>query len=40
MARAQVRRLTPRERDVLAAIASGRSNAAIADALGIATPEF
>jgi len=35
VARAQVRRLTPRERDVLAAIASGRSNAAIADALGI-----
>jgi DNA-binding NarL/FixJ family response regulator len=35
VARAQVRRLTPRERDVLAAIASGRSNAAIADTLGI-----
>jgi DNA-binding NarL/FixJ family response regulator len=34
-ARARVRRLTPRERDVLEAIASGRSNAAIADALGI-----
>jgi DNA-binding NarL/FixJ family response regulator len=35
VARTQVRRLTPRERDVLAAIASGRSNAAIADTLGI-----
>ncbi len=35
VARDRVRRLTPRERDVLEAIASGRSNAAIADALGI-----
>jgi DNA-binding NarL/FixJ family response regulator len=35
MARDRVRRLTPREHDVLAAIASGRSNGAIADALGI-----
>jgi DNA-binding NarL/FixJ family response regulator len=30
-----VRRLTPREHDVLEAIAAGRSNAAIASALGI-----
>jgi DNA-binding NarL/FixJ family response regulator len=35
VARSRVRRLTPREHDVLEAIAAGRSNAAIASALGI-----